>query len=99
MFCFIFLIFVVDCTHVRHQFEDDHPFITDDDDSVKNDEKNHDKFMLIPSIGYEMMDKSGKFLLILNGWYYEPLNPSRFSRLEIKNWNWNFRFSTKFHKN
>jgi len=70
IFCLIFLIFVVDTV----KFEDEHPFITDDD-NVKNHE---DKFMLIPSIGYEMNDKSGKFTLILNGWYYERLNSSRF---------------------
>jgi len=77
MFCLFFLIFVVDTVIIKDQFEDEHPFITDDD-NIKNDDKIKDKFMLIPSIGYEMNDKSGKFTLILNGWYYERLNSSRF---------------------
>ncbi len=71
MFRLIFLIFVVDSVAVRHQFQDDHPFI-------KDDKKTKDKFMLIPSIGYEINDEPGKFILILNGWYYEPLDSSRF---------------------
>jgi hypothetical protein len=76
MFGLIFLIFVIDSVIIRHQFEDEHPFITDDD--VKSDEKSQDKFMLIPSIGYQINDKPGKFTLILNGWYYERLNSSRY---------------------
>ena len=54
--------------------------------------------MLIPSIGYEINDKSGKFNFILNGWYYEPLKPGKFSnRHSQKNWNLKFRFYTKFN--
>jgi hypothetical protein len=79
MFCLIFLTFVVNSVSIRHQFEDEHPFITDDDEAESN-KKNHDKFMLIPSIGYEMNNKPGKFTLILNGWYYEPLASSRFCK-------------------
>ncbi len=70
MFCLIFLIIVVDTVTIRHQFDDDHPFVTDTKD------KKHHKFMLIPSIGFEMDDKPNQFTLILNGWYYEPLNSS-----------------------
>jgi hypothetical protein len=72
MFCLIFILFVDDGVAVIHQFEDDHPFVKDDE-SVNNDEKNQDKFMLIPSIGYEMNNQPGKFTLILNGWFYEPM--------------------------
>jgi hypothetical protein len=77
VFRLIFIIFLVDSATVRHQFQDDHPFTTDDD-SVNSDEKNKDKFMLIPSIAYEMNDKPGTFTCILNGWYYEPLTPGEF---------------------
>ncbi len=74
MFCLIFIIFVDDSATVRHQFQDDHPFIKDDD-NLKSNQKNKDKFMLIPSIAYEMENKPNTFTCILNGWYYEPLNP------------------------
>lgn len=76
MFCLIFLIFVFDqCVIRTHQIDDEQPFITDDNKVI-------DKFMLIPSIGYELNDKPGKFNLIINGWYYEPLNSSRFYLLK-----------------
>lgn len=70
-FGFIFFIFAVDSIRLRRQLEDEHRFTSDDDDDEK-------KFMLIPSIGYEINDNPGKFNLILNGWYYKPLSSSRF---------------------
>jgi len=76
MFYLIFFIFVVNSVTIRQQTEDEHPFIIDD-------ENKSDKFMLIPSIGYEINDQPGEFNLILNGWYYKPLNLSRFYRFLI----------------
>jgi hypothetical protein len=77
LFGLIFILYVVDSVTIRHQFQDNHPF-TIDDAKVQSEGKNPDKFMLIPSIGYEINDKPGKFTLILNGWYYEPLDSGKF---------------------
>jgi hypothetical protein len=67
MFGFILLITIVDIVAVRHQLDDDHPFTTD----MKKIK--HDKFMLIPSMGFQ---NNSQFILQLNGWYYEPLKSS-----------------------
>ncbi|CAF4222526.1 unnamed protein product, partial [Rotaria sordida] len=67
---------------ISHLFQDKNPFTTNknDTDSSGNPKK---KFMLIPSIGYEMNDKPGKFTFILNGWYYKPVD-SGFIKIIIK---------------
>ena len=69
IFGFILLLVIVDSiVAVRHQLDDDDPFIVDAKEKV------HDKFMLIPSIGFETND--GGYTLLLNGWHYEPLTSS-----------------------
>ncbi|CAF0960752.1 unnamed protein product [Rotaria sordida] len=85
MYCIlrlIFIIFFVDSIKISHLFQDKNPFTTNknDTDSSGNPKK---KFMLIPSIGYEMNDKPGKFTFILNGWYYKPVD-SGFIKIIIK---------------
>ncbi|CAF4066318.1 unnamed protein product [Adineta steineri] len=75
MFCLVVIIFVVDSITVKHQFKDHHPF-TIDNNTLKSNGKSLDKFMLIPSIGYESNNEPDMFTIIVNGWYYEPLNPS-----------------------
>ena len=75
MFCLISIIFFVNSIKLQNLFQDIHPFIEDDRETVDNNKKSKDKFMLIPSIGYELHNRPGKFTLIVNGWYYEPLKP------------------------
>ena len=81
MFCLVFLASVLQLTTNGQKVEvhDEHPFIGDDMKRV------NDKFMLIPSVGYESADRPGKFTLFLTGWYYEAVEPSRrHGRREMK---------------
>ena len=73
LLCLVFLpsILVWTIEGREHELNDEHPFVGD---GVKN---HNEKFMLIPSIGFESEDEPEKFTLFLNGWYYEALNPSR----------------------
>lgn len=74
-----YLVFLVPLLQVatngyKVKLHDEHPFFDDDDDDTK---EGNDKFMLIPSLGFESEDKPGKYSLFLSGWYHEPLESSR----------------------
>ncbi|UJR21916.1 hypothetical protein I4U23_024986 [Adineta vaga] len=87
------MFFIDDSVTVRHQFEDNHPFISDAKVS-----KNKDKFMLIPSIGFE---NDNQFTMIMNGWYYEPLDSNFIQNLIRKSFYGAMNLidrSTKFSK-
>ncbi|CAF1380202.1 unnamed protein product [Rotaria magnacalcarata] len=60
-----------------HIFQDNNPFTT-------NDSKIKEKFMLIPSIGYELDKKQGNATLAFDGWYYRSLDSSIIKNI-IKN--------------
>lgn len=80
LFSLVFLLSVFEWTIEagKYQWNDEHPFIGD------GAKKHNEKFMLIPSIAFESEDQPGKFILFLDGWYFQALNPSRDSSRQEK---------------
>ena len=61
---------------LKQLIKDAHPFINTAIDAMGLGAQQGEKFMLIPSLGYESKDKPGKFEVVVHGWLYQPLASS-----------------------
>jgi hypothetical protein len=60
----------------KHFIQDAHPFINGVMDVMGLGVQAGEKFMLIPSLGYESEVKPDKFEIIVWGWLYQPIESS-----------------------
>ena len=82
MFCFMILSFVFELTTEEFISLAQLSFISEDE--VEGNEQHQNKFMLIPSIGFERNEIPGLYNVLVSGWYSEPLKSSGLAPLAEK---------------